>query len=495
MPLLRRWLGVAAMLALPTVLLVVLRTTSTLDVSFGTPNGHLVVVGGIAALALVVACLAVVAALRSGHPGPVLLGIGCAALGMTMLGHGLTTPGVLGTPFNAWVGRFPRAALLSFATCLAIASGPATSRLHRWVARHPLRATALPTLAVALLASVIIADPRTFHGAAPYAHEVAVLRASSVATGLLALRAAFVHWRRWLLGNDPVQMSLAFAASMAIASAAALELGTRSRLSWWDYHGYLLAGFGASVWAVVGRYRSTRTATNTLDAAFVDDPFDHIVRGHPSALRTLVRAVERKDAYTHGHSERTALLATQLGLHMGLPPDVLRAVARGAFLHDVGKIAIPDAILNKPGVLTDDERRVIETHPEIGHEMARGASELTEALPVILHHHERYDGTGYPHGLAGTAIPLVARVVAVADVWDALTTDRAYRKGWSPARALDHIEAGRGTHFDPAAVDALLAVVGGWGIDRAGRPGDADEAWQAVQDCHHLDGHRELARS
>jgi HD-GYP domain-containing protein (c-di-GMP phosphodiesterase class II) len=488
----RRWAGIVAMLGVPVALLVVLRSSPSLDVSFGTPDAHLVVVGGIAGCALAVACLSVVAALRSEQPGPVLLGVGCASLGTLMLGHGLTTPTVLGTPFNQWVGRLPYLALVLFTVCLALAARPAPGRAHRWITRHPLWATAVPTAAVALLVAALVSDPTSLHGAAPLAHEDRLRAIAAAAAALTGVRAASVHWRRWLLGNDAVQLSLAFAASMAVAAATALELGTYSRVSWWDYHGYLLAGFGAAVWAVVGRYRDTAAATSTLDAAFVDDPFDHIVRGHPAALRTLVGAVERKDAYTHGHSERTALLATQLGLRMGLPSDVLRAVARGAFLHDVGKIAIPDAILNKPGALTPEERRIIETHPEVGHEMASGAPQLAEALPVILHHHERFDGTGYPHGLVGEAIPLVARVVAVADVWDALTTDRAYRPGWSPARALDHIEAGRGTHFDPAAVDALVAVAAGWGIDRAGGAGDAAEAWQAVQDCHHIDASRQL---
>ena len=179
-----------------------------------------------------------------------------------------------------------------------------------------------------------------------------------------------------------------------------------------------------------------------------------------------------KDTYTHGHSERTAKVAVELGARMGLPADRLRVIARGAYLHDLGKIGISDEILNKPGALDAAERRIMETHPRLGYELASGAPTLREALPVILHHHERVDGGGYPEGLRGREIPLEARVVAVADVWDALTSDRAYRPGWEPARALAHIEAGRGTPLRPEGGRRLRRArrrLGHRAVRRAGR--------------------------
>lgn len=248
------------------------------------------------------------------------------------------------------------------------------------------------------------------------------------------------------------------------------EHGRATRLSWWDYHAYLFAGFGAAVYAIVVCGRRQRAVTGVLVDTFVDDPLAHIVRGYPEALSSLVKAVEVKDAYTHGHSVRTAELAVELGLQMALAPDRLRIIARGAYLHDLGKIAIPDKILNKPGALSPEERAVIETHPRLGYELASAAASLREVLPVILHHHERVDGMGYPCGLSGASVPLEARVVAVADVWDALTSDRAYRRGWDPARALAHIEAGRGTYFDPHVVDALVRVIVNRGLPTTSAP-------------------------
>jgi HD-GYP domain-containing protein (c-di-GMP phosphodiesterase class II) len=180
-------------------------------------------------------------------------------------------------------------------------------------------------------------------------------------------------------------------------------------------------------------------------------------------------------------------MAVELGMSMALGPDQLRVIARGAYLHDVGKIGIPDEILNKPDKLTPEEWKIIQTHPQLGYELASAAPSLKEALPVILHHHERIDGGGYPGGLAGSDIPLEARVVAVADVWDALTSDRAYRKGWSPEMALAHIRDGAGTHFDPQVVDALVRLVGGWGIDDGHKSGAATVAWEAAETCHEID--------
>jgi HD-GYP domain-containing protein (c-di-GMP phosphodiesterase class II) len=150
-------------------------------------------------------------------------------------------------------------------------------------------------------------------------------------------------------------------------------------------------------------------------------------------------------------------------------------------------VAIPDTILNKPGALTPEERAVIETHPRVGHELVLPAAELHEALPAILHHHERWDGTGYPDRLRGSEIPLAARVVALADVWDALTSDRSYRPGMAPREALAHIAAGRGSHFEPRLVDALLALAADWGYVLPGQAdGDAEKAWRAADTCHEV---------
>jgi HD-GYP domain-containing protein (c-di-GMP phosphodiesterase class II) len=155
-----------------------------------------------------------------------------------------------------------------------------------------------------------------------------------------------------------------------------------------------------------------------------------------ATVRALSNAVEARDAYTGKHAERVAAYGVALGRAAGLDVSSTPQAEFGFLLHDVGKVAIPDAILFKPGKLTDDEYALVARHPVIGTEILREVSFLGEAKLVVRHHHERWDGAGYPDGLAGEDIPLAARVFAVADTLDALTTDRPYRQavGWSEAR-------------------------------------------------------------
>jgi HD-GYP domain-containing protein (c-di-GMP phosphodiesterase class II) len=483
---LRRWFIVHVVLAVPSGILALLRILPVFDPTWFSPRGHLVVVSAIAACALFVAVIAVVSATQSPQSGVVWLALGCAFVGLFMVGHGLSTPGAMHHGSNLWVARLPYAALSGFAVCLLVAGRPQDRGVNRWVGRHPLIAVMTPLLPATVFVAAVVEDPTRVHGATACAHENAVQAVFSTVLIACFLVVMCRHGRRWHLGKDPIQLALVLAPGMSIAAVLSFEHGKFAQLSWWDYHAYLLGGFGAAVYAVVVRGRRQRDVAGVLDDVFVDDPFAHIVRGYPLALSTLVKAVEVKDVYTHGHSLRTAELAVELGLQMSLPPDRLRIIARGAYLHDLGKIAIPDQILNKPGPLTADERKVVETHPQLGYELALPAKSLHEVLPVILHHHERMDGQGYPRGLRGAAVPLEARVVAVADVWDALTSDRAYRLGWDPAHALAHIEAGRGTHFDSNVVDALVRVVVSRGFATTSDPGIAAEAWAAAETCHEI---------
>ncbi|MGD9997972.1 MAG: HD-GYP domain-containing protein [Ilumatobacteraceae bacterium] len=483
----KRWLLVAVLLGVPLVVLGILRATPSIDLRWYSPDGHLVVVGGIALCALVVAIVAASAALRQPHPGLVWLGLGCSAVGVFMLGHGLTTPGVLGQPQNVWISRLPYLAIGCFAVCLFLAGRRPDRGINAVVGRHPMASIVGPIGVMATFTLLIVTDPVRLHGATRFGRENDFFAIVSTIIVLLLLVVVWRHGRRWHFGHDTMQLAILLAAAMSIAAVFAFEHGHFAQLSWWDYHAYLLAGFGAAVYAVLHKGRQQHELADVLTTAFVDDPFTHIVQGYPEALSTLVRAVEMKDAYTHGHSQRTAELAVELGLRMGLPPDRLRVIARGAYLHDLGKIAIPDHILNKPGSLTPEERAVVETHPQLGYELASSAPSLKEVLPIILHHHERVDGRGYPAGLVGAEVPLEARVVAVADVWDALTSDRSYRLGWEPAIALAHIQAGSGAHFDPVVVEALVR----WAADMDVRPatdqGEAEEAWSAAETCHEID--------
>ncbi len=176
-------------------------------------------------------------------------------------------------------------------------------------------------------------------------------------------------------------------------------------------------------------------------------------------VAALARAIDAKSHWTLGHSERVAKLAIKIGRVVGLSPKELDVLHRGALLHDIGKIGIPTAILDKPGNLTHEEIRVIRTHPRAGARILEPITGYAEVVPIVLQHHERYDGLGYPDGIAGEAISFGGRILAVADVFDALISDRPYRPAWGRDRIIEFIWQAAGHHFDPRAVQAFLEVM------------------------------------
>ncbi|MCL6634355.1 MAG: HD domain-containing protein [Peptococcaceae bacterium] len=175
-------------------------------------------------------------------------------------------------------------------------------------------------------------------------------------------------------------------------------------------------------------------------------------------IAALTSAIDAKDTYTRHHSRNVASYAVALGEELGLSSEELAHIHYGASLHDIGKIGIPEAILNKPDRLTPGEFQIIKDHPAIGANILAPIDFLGEALKVVRHHHERYDGSGYPDGLKGESIPFAARVVGIADAWDAMTSQRAYRRALTVDEALRELQEGAGGQFDPAMVQVFARV-------------------------------------
>ncbi|MCH8026285.1 MAG: HD domain-containing protein [Chloroflexi bacterium] len=186
---------------------------------------------------------------------------------------------------------------------------------------------------------------------------------------------------------------------------------------------------------------------------------DEVELNYDATLRALMAALDTKDSVTGGHSERVARLTVSLAREMNFPKDRLVDVERGALLHDVGKIGVPDAVLQKPGPLDDKEWEAMRKHPLLAGMMISNVKFLEGATPILLYHHERYDGAGYPFALEGKAIPLEARIFAVVDTFDAMTYDRPYRKALSVEVALREIKANAGTQFDPEVVVAFTRLI------------------------------------
>jgi len=180
---------------------------------------------------------------------------------------------------------------------------------------------------------------------------------------------------------------------------------------------------------------------------------------YDTTLRALMAALDTKDAATEGHSERVSRLTGAVAREMGLPENRMLDIERGALLHDVGKIGVPDSILRKPNSLTRKEWEAMQKHPLLAGLIVSKVDFLEGALPILLYHHERFDGSGYPFGLVGDKIPLEARIFAVVDAYDAITSDRPYRKGVPPEEALREIKANAGTQFDPQVAEAFESVI------------------------------------
>lgn len=178
----------------------------------------------------------------------------------------------------------------------------------------------------------------------------------------------------------------------------------------------------------------------------------------PISLASLVRAAEERDPSTVGHSRRVRGYALRLASALGLERRQCKQLSLAAMLHDIGKVGIPDHILHKPGRLTPEEERVVRGHPEVGERILAPIVRSRAVLAAIRGHHERLDGSGYPDGLAGGHIPLLARLLAITDCFDALTSSRSYRPALSVCEALAILEAGAGSHFDPVFVHAFLRL-------------------------------------
>jgi putative two-component system response regulator len=172
-----------------------------------------------------------------------------------------------------------------------------------------------------------------------------------------------------------------------------------------------------------------------------------------ATLLSLAQTIELKDPYTRGHCDRVAAYALLIAGSFGLDAGVKREIKHGSWLHDCGKIGVPEEVLNYPGPLDERQMEIVRNHPRWGADVARQARQAERVVNIILHHHERFDGLGYPSGLKGLDIPFEARIVSVADVFDAMTTDRPYRKGCSRATALETLGALSGACFDPEIVD------------------------------------------
>jgi putative two-component system response regulator len=186
---------------------------------------------------------------------------------------------------------------------------------------------------------------------------------------------------------------------------------------------------------------------------------EDLTKAYDATLEGWSRALDLRDHETEGHSRRVTEMTVRLAKQLGIDCPELEHIRRGALLHDIGKMGVPDAILLKPGPLDDAEWVVMRRHPTMAYELLAPISYLRNSLDIPWCHHEKWDGSGYPRGLVGEAIPLAARIFAVIDVWDALSNDRPYRRAWPPEKVYQYLASLSGSHFDPVVVAAFLCML------------------------------------
>jgi hypothetical protein len=239
----------------------------------------------------------------------------------------------------------------------------------------------------------------------------------------------------------------------------------------------------ASLWTVMMAFAAVLVLIPLFVARWAMGQFAEQQRAYSATMKALCQAVETKDYYTRGHGDRVSLGAVMIARQIGMGADRTEAIKFAGMLHDVGKLGVPTQVLQKTGPLTEDEYAAIQLHPMRGLEIVREIGFLNEALAGIMHHHERIDGRGYPMGFAGHEIPEFARIIAVADAFDSMTSTRSYREAKGLHEAVAELRKGANTQFDPLVVDAFIGALGreGWRLPEPA-PQPADLATVTVQD-------------
>jgi HD-GYP domain-containing protein (c-di-GMP phosphodiesterase class II) len=419
------------------------------------PIVHMVVVCAAGTVALTASVAMSITAARRNDGRAVWIGMAFSVIATILLIHGLSTPGIiLGNN-----GLVQVAGALNLPVCGAIL---AASGLP--VLRRPTRVKLLLAVQFAVVGSVALVGALAF----VFAPHIPVVPNPSTLTanlifGVGAIPLLLLAWRAartYLLTRRRSDLIVTQGVAWLIGAQYGLLDFTMANGAWWMAHVLELAGIGmvAIPAALDLRYAvASRPLVGDLRAGELVEHEEAFLGGRVRAI--LVRLGE-KDPSTEGHTRRVATLAVALGERLGLPEGRLRELALGGLLHDVGKLSVPNAILNKPGRLTDEEFDEIRRHPGAGRELL---TELGGFSPLVLDlvesHHERLDGGGYPNGVRAGELDLTVRILTVADVYDALTTDRVYREAWSAERALALLQDDAGTAFDPECVAALKALL------------------------------------
>ena len=387
----------------------------------------------------------------------VLIGTAFAVMAALLALHGIGTPGVLFPDYQYGVVMITGAATLPAGAAILALSAFPLPRFLRSI-RSLLVLQGMLLVVIAGLGALGLFDPKILPTvpAAKTDPAWAVLAFGLLLFVVLALRAL----RTFLLTRRPADLVVLIGIVwLATALVAALTLKS-SELGWWLGHMFELDGIlivGIPVALDLAHSVQSRPLAGDLHASELVSSEEVFLGSH---VRAITLRLAQKDEYTEQHTRRVALLAAQVGEQLGLSRSHLRTLAMGGLVHDLGKLAVPDSILKKPGPLDDHEYLVIQRHPEWGARLLDELGGFSAGVRRLVHdHHERLDGQGYPRGLMAEDIGLDTRILTVCDVYDALITPRVYRPAWSHERAMTLLHTDSGTAFDARCVDALEQVL------------------------------------
>ncbi|MGE5691096.1 MAG: HD-GYP domain-containing protein [Pseudomonadota bacterium] len=445
-------LALSAILGLAPTLLVERIGTRHVDLS---SEVHFVSVGASALAALAAGIALGVIGVRRNDARAALVGAAFSVMAGLLAVHGIASPGVL-VGMNGVVAFSGAATLPAGAAVLALGAAPGLrgpDGVRRLLVLQIVLVTSVVAVGVVGMAvpSLVPAVPEARGRAA-----IALLVVGVALFGLLALRAI----RTFVLARRERDLLVVVGLGWLTASLAGALLLRYDELGWWLGHAFELGGIvlvGLPVAVDLFRDAPSRPLLGDLRGAELVAKEEAFLGAD---VRDLTRRLAEKDVSTENHTRRVALLAVQVGEELGLPAHRLRQLAIGGLLHDIGKLGVPDAILKKPGPLDDEEFREIRRHPHLGEKLLGELGFATRVRRLVLDHHERLDGKGYPRGLGHRTIELDTKILTVCDVYDALISPRVYRPPFGVDDALELMWSQAGEAFDPRCLEALVRVLG-----------------------------------
>ncbi|MBV7506393.1 HD-GYP domain-containing protein [Bacillus sp. sid0103] len=415
------------------------------------PKGHFYIVSLVSILASIFAIAVGVAGRRIRNIKISFLSLSFLSIGIMFSIHGLSTPHfILG--ISDLPGITAQLSMILATFWIYLSSIPSDNPIVEFFTRVQWYLVPVWTVALSGVCLMLMMNDHIVHFLPLNSKPLNIIL--TCLTLLLNGVTIYRYYQSYRFTRFPLQIAIVYSSGWLLVSQLIMVRGVLWSFSWWIYHFLLLAAMIVMMIGLVKQYAVKGTLSESIRSLFTNDPIERITNSIGPSVKALVTATNKKDAYTAGHTFRVTMYALKLAEELHLNPEQQRAIVQGGLVHDVGKISVPDPVLNKPGKLSPDERRLIERHPIDGYEMCRGLGFMKEELGIIRSHHEKWDGSGYPDKLKGKNIPYFARIMAVVDVYDALTSERPYRKAWGHAEAMKFITDNKGTHFDPECVHA-----------------------------------------